>query len=871
MRSFIKSHRNSSSLDGSPTKWATPLDQSGSQRHSNDSFDYQDSQVMTPNSNNGTNAYNNNTGPRHAPSFESFHRLANKKMFSSKLFRKNSNCSQYLPFSKSLTYVNESTSAPSTPRTHNTIFENNIETQSIESDNGMPSIKGTITHSWGGRPETGHSVIVLNNGPRSSISGNSTSESSDLESGGQVTGVKKDSLISSNSISSDEEPFTYPSLDPNTCNFPNDLQNDNTTEKDVLKVKNKNRKARIHSDDDIINLKMNSSVDALILKNGFRNNVENNLLNKGLLSVHEHYISQSESINTLIRNSDLSIDRAQSSSVSFVEAVISINSEQEKDTPEADGEGSIYSSSDADNDNESEFSFEYAGINGRTSSMKYYSKPEPVNNVYVDDLYVDENFDENLNYDEDSLDEMDFPSAKFHYNNGLDDSLGSEGNTCENVIIDDIQSIVDLHVNTNAKSKSNKKIKSYNDLFVLSDDEIYYGTKDDYGDETELMNEMYGQDHGANENLEEILESKYEMQLNNNSLTKPTNNTQNNENISKILPKLNKTEVNSFSKNLNSFADIFVLDDNFNDDFDDNFDKDYYDDEYNSINASENAPSRNHSSIHSYNKVDEKEFENHVFIDKNKIEEDNTRVLRNPVDIFVATENDQKLKTYSNIPNSYFALTGNLPQLPPPSRSQALKYYDLNINLDSEIPGVMSNLYFIDEKEEDHYNKDDKLSDDDYLDEINSVPEDFYFSDSEQGVSPIKSPFHRSNTGSFRRTHSFSGKPVGVAKDSTPLRNKLEIKNKTVTFFNHQWSPSSYSGSFNNQRSPRKNMRLAETVEYPIDEEILSAPKRDNNSQYNLITPERQFGKPTPEYIQDYSLSPIQEGSSSVDSSPKIR
>ena len=211
--------------------------------------------------------------------------------------------------------------------------------------------------------------------------------------------------------------------------------------------------------------------------------------------------------------------------------------------------------------------------------------------------------------------------------------------------------------------------------------------------------------------------------------------------------------------------------------------------------------------------------------------------------------------------------------LPPPARSQALKYHELNSELDAEIPKLTSNLYFIDEAEEEEYNeqanetteKNESLLSgngepkkiEDYLDEINEVPEDFVFSDGDDYRSDDRvrrknsydkyvskwrnSPKYRT---SYRMTHSYSSKPLGVTKENKPMNNKLELENKTVTFFSHDWVEPSLSRGGSRSGTPVSDSDLTRESSPHV------SYTGNTGSDENL------------------SLSPIQESTSSLSGSP---
>ena len=182
-------------------------------------------------------------------------------------------------------------------------------------------------------------------------------------------------------------------------------------------------------------------------------------------------------------------------------------------------------------------------------------------------------------------------------------------------------------------------------------------------------------------------------------------------------------------------------------------------------------------------------------------------------------------------------------------------------------------MYFIDEAEEEEYNeqanetteKNESLLTgnseskkiEDYLDEINEVPEDFVFSDGDDYRSEDRvrrknsydkyvskwrnSPKYRS---SYRMTHSYSSKPLGITKENKPMNNKLELENKTVTFFSHDWVEPSPSRGGSRSGTPVSDSDLTRESSPHV------SYTGNTGSDENL------------------SLSPIQESTSSLSGSP---
>lgn len=261
------------------------------------------------------------------------------------------------------------------------------------------------------------------------------------------------------------------------------------------------------------------------------------------------------------------------------------------------------------------------------------------------------------------------------------------------------------------------------------------------------------------------------------------------------------------------------------------------------------------------------------YSDENDTENESLTPLTTPVDVVsplysrqhTPLNNNSSSPTANNDGTMYIQIpTSILPSksLPPTARSNILKYHDLNSNLDSEVPGLTSTLYFIDEAEEDEYNNYQEkrdLEEEAYtydLDEINKVPEDFDFSEEE--IARSRSKHLRTPFGpplSFRKTHSYYSKPIGVLRGTTPLKNRIEINNKTVTFFK-QNCPSNVTDNHNSL-----NYRSVENRTSPSKSSLTSPSKMDNNNS-------KDFSRPTPLNTTNspYSLSPIQELSSATSS-----
>ena len=297
MRSFIKAHKKSTSFDESPKRhsnFSTNTNNS-SQRSSNDSLDF------LPSTPSQMNYDNIPTTAKHSPGFESFHRLANK---TSKLFKKtsNSNLNSHLT-SNSTAGSNQATSnsfvlqnppvkyagssaslrppllpTSSTPSLshHDSSLETAVpkKTSPIKDINGatdsLPAIKGTITHSWGDSKVESH-VIILND-PASPAS-NSSEATSSKQLKYPLIGNENQTLSTSSSN-------LEPAIRILNKNDSRQQENDDDIEGEFPKkeqhiykalalAKNRNRQARIHSHDDIINLGKASQMDMNLLAAAF--------------------------------------------------------------------------------------------------------------------------------------------------------------------------------------------------------------------------------------------------------------------------------------------------------------------------------------------------------------------------------------------------------------------------------------------------------------------------------------------------------------------------------------------------------------------------------------------------------------------------
>lgn len=838
MRSFIKSHRKANSLDESPSSTRmSPVrhgETTSTQRPLDDPFTF-DSPAPSQ-------LVHSNTGSKYSPGFESFHKLANKKMFTAKLFKKSSS-SNTVPSQGSFTLINqgEVSSAPGTPQSRNSGSGSDFS-QHYDGERKFPAIKGTITHNWGDQSRSHHPVIKLNS--RTTADGGTYP---DLEPAVRISSQRRDSATSALTTSSYEN--TVPSrasTDDHSLHRHEGVR-ERHIYNELSKVKSKNRQARIHSHDDVVQFEKMSSVSLELLASTV--SPQGALQEKKKISEKENEVDRlnvdNENPKSGVQDSGTSTLKQKSPSVSFEDTPThERHRSSEAISEEDDASYLLTPDMDDDDDDTSKFSFELSGLNGRTSSVKYYSKPEPAEAVYIDDIYGEDNFDDELNCYEDDVDDMEFPSNNFDISDESSDTPSER---------------VDKKPTESASKNTAKTLKNYNDLFDLSDE-------DEVGYDGSSLENLADQDLSEHDTSEEGIQSK--MVAQESDFDKETT-------VQRINGMGKTTKANLSSKPVKSFSDIFNLDDSDEDQDDD------WNDRFSIKDEHECHIDNGHSSgqVNQYKEFAKDDLESHVGCEEREGSEkkmvklaspmtskSNPVSLTNPVHILVTSPSESPSESVT-ISDPHLSFNNVTTTLPPPARSQTLKIHDLNSNLDSEVPGMMSNLYFINESEEDEYYERKKVSDDDYLDEINTVPEDFDFSDSELETSDLRTPLRRSTKGSFRSTHSYSSQPTGTAKENTPTRNKLEIKNKTVTFFDHSWDRSPVDRTI--QRSPQP----LETKQAPSKDDTddyLISPVQNNGEIYNPVTPTNSFSKPAPEYLNDYSLSPIQENTSSVDNSPTL-
>lgn len=865
MRSFIKTHRRASSLDNSPNK--ATHESPESRRNSQGSF--------------GTElGYPSSIVLKQSSSFEPLQKLTNNKIFTTKLFRKSAS--------------GKNLSGNNSPLLSNQEADTFVHSHINISSNseGIPAIKGTRKHEWGDNDDMSESVILLN---RTSIS--SMSDSNQGTPDNEIVRIKH------YSPQIDQNPPFNQALNEETADL---LDKDREKIKDLSRrssirrsqslKKKQNRLARIHSHDDILNLRNQSSFSTDLLGSNFSPIPEKSRNGSPLPKCEMSPMRESQSSEKLLsfvakktpelsfiigastEGDNVSLDNDTSEGRISFEIKPEISNfcsedrspptscsvgrddsriqkenppsqhdkeegEEQKEYDEEEEEEEKREEED-ESDSSSKFSFENGnGLTGRTSSLKYYSTENTENNapqLYVNDIYENDNFDDEMNYfdsNEDDYEDMDHLYGEDTLGLGFSEMCSLSDNEIEGKKHNDTQpdnslpssgsSFKDKKVQKISQSTSHdqrkKKIHqptSYADIYNITDDEGS-GNEGKLPDKAPILNgEKYISEDEVNLDEEEEEDA----------FTKVTDVTD----VQSENKRRYKIKVPLKSKTVTKYADLFMLSDNerSTDSEEERSDEDY-----------EEQPLKENSSRNKllYSNLSP---EGSMSVTPTK--------LRSP-------KRYMDVLSLNNTP--YAFKTPERKTMSSPLH-QPLKYHGISSALDNEVQGSMSTLYYIDEVDEDQFIENSLDSEDYYLDEINGIPEDYEFSDTEsepvQTVSPFR-PLNRANFGAFRRTHSYSDKPQGVLKENTPVKYKLEIKNKTVTFFDHNAVQRSYSDPFSSLISTNSKNSDKNNEDQILDNRGLGVP----------VTPSNSFTKPSPNFTQNASLSPIQESTTSSDTSPR--
>ncbi|SCU86587.1 LAMI_0D02762g1_1 [Lachancea mirantina] len=844
MLSLIKSHKRSSSLDSSPKKPAF-RERKGSADGCSPGH-----QMASP------QGFSDYEITRSSPSFESLHKLTNKnKFFGARLFKKTGDMPhpQATPWTAPNTPVNGGFKHFSSPEGYSvSSFERGSHRSRAgrDMDERPTTVKGTRTHEWGVNCEEQTPVILLN---RTSFS--SEHHSDGVGASGSVRQNAQRASISSVTSSTVDSEFQSDTNSQQISASRSQLDVSRDSSDARLKhpyhllnsstVKNRNRLARIHSNEDILTLSKESEVPYQVFQSKFDplGRIEASPVSSASRSTHEGESS--------IQNKDLGLGISTSrqnlsafgrdesySNPSKTEFSLKDRSFEEGDEAflgngkKSEEKGQTSSESSDDNylsDSSSKFSFELGGFGGRTSSVKYYSELKP-KNIYIDDVYEDDDFDEDMNYidDQDLLSmEGDIPEGKYGFDELDSDSGDNEANTGYSDMVNLTDEGEDIRSSSNSIDRGGESSFSQE------------------GDDISAKN--------STSSLDDIGRVEIAPQLS----IQPQNSTK----CINHIPALSQNA--GRIKKLGGYGDIFDLTDgDDNVDEQQSYDGDLKGDdesvEYNGGNSNCEFTSSGRPDMRA-----SKSFPGQTELSAtgNKIKE----LCGNSSPSTLRTPENSYLQSPINFSPSRTPLRGEGSSSRPFSRWGSLKYHDLDSNLDSDVPGVTSTLYYIDESEEDNF-KSKAHIDDNYLDEVNYVPEDFTFPDDDDTVfSTAKSPDAILRMGAYRRTHSFSERPSPAAKERKPYQNKLELKNKTVTFFNSQLSRS-VSDSAALLKSPERIYHVREEFDAAGDTNTLLGDVTNNP-----VTPSNSFSRPSPGFHQSVSLSPIQEGASSVDGSPRLK
>lgn len=819
MRSFIKTHKRASSLDNSPRKSSNESPEN--RRNSQGSFG---TELSYP------SGYPPNNVLKQSSSFEPLHKLTSNKIFSSKLFKKSSNGK-----------TSSSNTSPLLSRSDAETFA-----PLLSNTNNIPAIKGTRKHEWGDNDDTSESVILLNRTSMSSMS-DTNQDTPDTEIVRIHPNSQQGSILSSQT-SADRTPRL--SLEEAEDVEDYDITKHSSLSRSQSLKKKRNRLARIHSHDDIMHLRSQSSFSSDLLGSGFSPipekspnpsplpkyerspRKENNILDRtnlfDLRKISEaSYTAEDESnfnrpftgvaggetiqITTSIKDSFVPSPETSHKIRFAADNVIPLSKAQiiENSASEADEDDSNEEDGEEESDSSSRFSFENGNdLCGRTASLKYYSTETNTPPLYVNDIYENDNFDDEMNYfdsNEEEDENMD------HLYGGDNTALSGFAGMC--TLSDDEFDRTNAAISQELSSHSSQSSKGYTERqrgFSKRDsNKSFEDGNDDYdpSNHCRSYHDIYN------------LSDEEEAQTINKKVTEPR-----------------KRKISDGTNKVTKYADMFLLSD---DDAESGSQDEDFGDESRENDVKFNVNSERYGVEHT-----------------NLVTTQNHNL--NPIS-FKSPSRFLDVLNVNHSPLAYKTPERNILKSP---LQQPIKYHGVSSLLDNDIQGTMKNLYYIDETDEDRFLEYSAESEEYYLDEINGIPEDFEFSDDEnimRNLSPL-SRLNRTKLLAFRRTHSYSDRPLGVLKDNTPLNYKLEIKNKTVTFFDHNSIHRSYSEPFSSSllHDSRKS-------EDNCEDRIL-----DNKTLASPVTPNSSFTKPSPSFTQNSSLSPIQESTTSSDASPKI-
>lgn len=732
----------------------------------------------------------------------------------------------------------------------------------------LPTIKGTVTHEWGrSSAKKNASIIKLNNEDGTPL----------------ASPIKLSATISPQD------------------NLEQDLEGEreNSQANDFIDQKRKtNRSARIFSNDQFLNIDIYSPEDKKLIEkinNGkIYDSPEKKLerINAGQPRTNFFSYGSPISAHSLPTTEDdnytVSFSKAEKHDINQPQKsnnCRSSNNKNDKNRSRSVSASESVNSESSDVSTSSQFSFQF---NGRNNSVKYYSKNNPKDSemVYFDDVYQQDNDMEEEECDNDDI---------FDEEDDNDEEFGNGFSTIAQISDDDIQS----------NTRVSRIFQGDNSDYEVTEDENVLkksttaNTLSCQLEETAKENNFESSiaDGNDEEDDDELLTP---VALENGKMIKHFSDlfTISDENEASVIstdqdstPKAKKNK-HLIDSTVSSYRDLFDLSepdelDETQNYSDNNELKDYtndctlenlieeMDESLNDYLSDKNGEQINHSSP---SRVTSPLFSN--------FQSPKPQSKKNFV--YSQLYGDNNISTMQNNsstpPYSLQSSKSSFGTLPP---RNILKYHDLNMNLDSNIPKRMGELFFIDEEgEEDtllkngpisEYNEDDDL----VLDEINEIPEDyednedlppsvvgdsllfpqrktssknsdidnnktskttekiFNISESIPAASAAKNSTNNlQHNNKSQKYYKFFHKGNSlVARNDKPQNNKVSIKTKTITFFKKQ----NYIDNINTSSD-------------------------NTNSSYRNTSNNRTISRTSPRNLNsDVDLSPIQERRGSIE------
>ena len=844
--------------------------------------------------------------------------------------------------------------------------------KSVDSDtsidsllNGIPMIKGTLTHEWGNSSakKKTSDIIKLNN-----------------EDGTPLT-----SPIQLTKTESPPETLYEDSLDVVNTNTKPNIPTKVFVDK---KKRETNRAARILSNDQFLNIDVLSHEDKKLIEK----------INNG--KIYESPKKKREMISALMSKASFPSFKEASSeddnyTVSFSKIEKrNLNKNSNKKTTSNDfkkqsshknGNNNNSNNNNSSNNNSSsgknrsrsvsttesinsessdvsatsQFSFQFTG---RNSSVKYYSKnnPKDIEMMYFDDLYEHE-----VDVEDDGINEEDMFDDE-----GDDDDVEEFGNGFSNIALiseeEDEEDIDDgddndddEHNDEETKNeddeeedfnegKNNNFECGFSNLSSNSEDENEDTIDGDILKRTTTGNTLKHQDQIINQG--NYIEEDYNEEIDNyknRTNGKQEDDGDEDEDDDDLLTPI----ANENGNKINSFKDLFDISDE--------------EDEIDQHDITPKAKKTAVSTLSSYNDLfdlsDPDDFNEPVNENENNISRNNElndytndsdleKLIEEMDESLNVEPTNQTSTTYSKEPpsrgtsplfsnllrspkpqskknfgytqfygkNSISAIyndpigTASLVQSPnstlvnlPPRN--ILKYHDLSTNLDSNIPGRMGELFFIDEEEEEEIPSNHKylsdyggevLDDDLILDEINEIPEDYDDSDDAPSLNDTKGVLyqqsHSNSTSSNFSKKSYTSynsneknENWSLENNNNNMHNSANNNNNTNNSNNHSSNSSSNNliTTSHKTKSPKysklfqKSSTLVARNDKPQNNKMSIKTKtitffkrhnyndNSNNNKYNNNSSHSRSGSKTPPRIigGDIDLSPIQERRGSVE------